>query len=110
MASQSSLAVIRLSGELDISRRDEIAAQLRTASTGSAVLIDLSEAPYADSTVIAELLRFRGEVEGEGRRIALLIGNPQIARVLEYAGLSAAFNVFGDRGAALTYLAGTQAT
>jgi anti-sigma B factor antagonist len=110
MASESSLAVIRLSGELDIGRRDEIAVQLRTASPGSAVLIDLSDVPYADSTVIAELLRFRGEVEREGRRIAVLIGNPQIARILEYAGLSAAFHVFDDRGAALTYLAGTRAT
>ena len=110
MSEQSSLEVVCLTGELDISRRAELAEALSRASAGRAVLIDLSDVPYADSTVIGELLRFRNDAQDEGRRIAVLIGNPQFARILEYAGLSAAFHVFDQRGAALTYLAGTERT
>lgn len=110
MGDQSSLEVVRLSGELDIGRRAELVDALARASAGRAILIDLSEVPYADSTVIAELLRFRNDAQDKGRRIAVLIGNPQFARILQYAGLSAAFHVFDDRGAALTYLAGTERT
>jgi anti-anti-sigma factor len=110
MSEQSSFEVVCLTGELDISRRAELADALARARAGRAVLIDLSGVPYADSTVIAELLRFRNDAEDEGRRTALLIGNPQFARILEYAGLSDAFHVFDERGAALTYLAGTYPT
>jgi anti-sigma B factor antagonist len=107
MNEQSSMDVVRLSGDLDISRRAELTDALARAGAGRAVLIDLSDVPYADSTVIAELLRFRNEAQENGRRIALLIGNAQFARILQYAGLTAAFQVFDERGAALTYLAGT---
>jgi anti-anti-sigma factor len=107
MSEQSLLEVVRLTGELDISRRAELSEALARASAGRAVLIDLSDVPYADSTVIAELLRFRSEAEGDGRRIALLIGSPQLVRILQYAGVSGAFRVFDARGEALTYLAGT---
>lgn len=107
MHPQSSYDVVRLDGELDVSRRAEVVAMLRQASGGRSVLIDLSSVSYADSTVIAELLRFRNEANAQGRRIALLSGSPQLVRLLEYAGLSRAFALFQDRGAALTYLAGT---
>jgi anti-anti-sigma factor len=110
MSEQSSLEVVRMTGELDISRRAELVEALARASAGRAVLIDLSDVPYADSTVIAELLRFRNDAAENGRRIALLIGNQQFARILQYAGLAAAFEVFDARGAALTYLAGTEPT
>jgi hypothetical protein len=40
------------------------------------------------------------------RRAAILIVSPQLARLLEYAGVGEAFPLFQDRGAALTYLMG----
>lgn len=106
MSSQSSLEVIRMSGELDVGRRDEVRAALQAGASSNAILLDLGEATYADSTVIAELLRFRNDVDAGGRRLALLIGSPRLARVLQYAGLSDAFHVFTDRGEALSYLSG----
>ena len=107
---ESSLEVVRFAGELDISRRDEVAAALERAKAAPAILVDLSEVPYADSTVLAELLRFHAQAQANGRRIAVLIHSPQIARIMDYAGVSATFPVFDDRGAALTHLTGTNAT
>jgi anti-anti-sigma factor len=101
--------VIRLAGELDMLRRDEIRSALVLAPTGRAILVDLTEVSYADSTVVAELLRFRNEADAANRRIAVLIRDPRFARVLEYAGLGDAFAIFDERGRALTFLAGTDA-
>ncbi|HEX3468676.1 MAG TPA: STAS domain-containing protein [Candidatus Elarobacter sp.] len=109
MNPQSSLEVVRLAGELDVSRREEVVAALERAAAAPAVLIDLSDVPYADSTVLAELLRFHGTAEANGRRVAVLITSPQVSRILEYAGVPATFPVYTDRGAALTHLAGTKA-
>lgn len=109
VSSQSSLEVIRLTGELDIGRRDEIRAALRAARSDGPILVDLAEVSYADSTVIASLVRLRADADAAGRRIALLIGDARLARLLQYAGLADAFAVFDDRAAALTYLAGAAA-
>jgi anti-sigma B factor antagonist len=110
MDPQSSLDVVRLVGELDVSRRSELATALSQAGGGRAVLIDLSAVSYIDSTVVAELLHFRNEADANGRPVAVLIGSQQLARVIEYAGLAHAFAVFDDRGRALTFLAGTSPT
>ena len=107
MSSQSSLDVIRLAGELDIARRDEIRRALQPNDAGGPILVDLSEVTYADSTVIAGLLRLRNDADAAQRRIALLIGDARLTRLLQYAGLAHAFTVFDDRASALTYLAGS---
>lgn len=105
-----SLSVIRLDGELEISRRDEIAKALHLDGSERGVLLDFSDVTYADSTSLAELLRFRAEAEPHRIPIAIVIGSKQFARLIQYAGLSAAFKIFDDRGAALRYLSDPQAT
>jgi len=103
--SEPSVAVIRLGGELEIGRREEIGNALHVSGNERAILVDLSEATYADSTTLAELLRFRRDAERENVRVAVIIANRQFARLIAYAGLSEAFAIFADRGSALTYLA-----
>ncbi len=100
-----SFAVIRLAGELDIARRDEIRAALHVAGREPGILVDFSAVTYADSTALAELLRFRTEAEAHHVRVAVVIGAKQFARLIQYAGLAQAFAIFEDRGSALTYLA-----
>ncbi len=106
MNQQSAIQIVTLEGELDIARRAEIRNALVADAPGPAILVDLSNVSYADSTTIAEMLRFRRDAEKHGRKIALLINDPQFARVIQYAGLADAFAVFEERGAALTYLSG----
>jgi anti-anti-sigma factor len=109
MTENSSLDVVQFSGELDIDRREAVAAALSAAMPPRPALIDLSDVTYADSTIISELLRFRSRAERGGQRIAILVGASRVARVLEYAGLKDAFAIFEDRGEALTYLHDTTA-
>lgn len=110
MSEESWLTIVRLGGELEIGRRDEIrdALQIRSGSE-AAVLVDCSGATYADSTTLAELLRFRLEAESRRVPIAVLIGTPQFERIIQYAGLKEAFSIFKDRASALSYLAGRHA-
>lgn len=103
----SSIGVVRLTGELEIGRRAEIAAALVLAGNESGVLLDFSEVTYADSTTLAEMLRFRDEAATAGTPVAILIGSRQFARLIQYAGLAHAFRIFEDRGEALTELSRT---
>jgi anti-anti-sigma factor len=98
------LAVVTMSGELDIARRPEIRQSLQVEGEPAGVLVDMAEVSYADSSAISELLRFRRELGLRGLPVALLIKSPQFRRLLEYAGVSDAFALFEERSAALTFL------
>src|ERR1700722_15969333 len=98
------IAVIRLTGELEIGRRAEIAHALALSGNESGVLLDFSEVSYADSTSLAELLRFRDEAAKQDVPVAIVIGSKQFARLIQYAGLSHAFRIFDNRAEALTDL------
>jgi len=104
MTQHSSIEVVHLSGELDIDRLEAVSAALAAAVPPRPALVDLTEVTYADSSIISELLRFRNRAERGGQRIALLVGTSRVVRVLEYAGLRNAFEIFEDRGQALTFL------
>jgi len=95
-----SLSVVRMTGELDLLRRDEIGAMLRVTGPRPPMLVDLSEVTYADSSVLAELLRFHGEAKRHGVRVALVIASRQFARLVQYAGLGQAFHIFNSIDAA----------
>jgi anti-sigma B factor antagonist len=105
-----SIAVIALSGELEIGRKAEIRDSLQLVENATSVLVDLSEVTYADSTALAELMRLHGEADTRNVSVAILVGHRQFARLLEYAGLSQMFAVFNSRAAALSYLAAPKTT
>ena len=104
MSDRSTLAVIRLSGELDIARKEALLDALRIDASARAVLLDLGEVTYADSTALTELLRFRSEAERHNVPVAIVATSPQFDRVIRYAGLDEVFSIFSDRGEALSYL------
>jgi anti-anti-sigma factor len=104
MTLNSEIGIVSMSGELDLSRRDELHAAFALSDHHSSVLIDLSNVTYADSSILSELLRFRAEADAKHVRLALLVVSRQLGRLIQYAGLAEAFPVFSDRGAALTYL------
>lgn len=108
MSAERPLEVIVLTGELDLDRKEEIASALRVPPGASGILIDLARVTYADSTILAELLRFRSEAQALNIAVAVLVGTPQFTRLVQYAGLGDAFAIFETRGSALSYLAGTR--
>ncbi len=103
----SSIDVIRLVGELEIGRKEALRGTLAIRSGARAVLVDLSEVTYADSTALTELLRFCSDAKERRIPVAIVGGTPQFARIIKYAGLADAFTIFDDRADALTYLSET---
>jgi anti-anti-sigma factor len=101
------VTVVRLSGELEISRKDEIREALTSADDSRAVLLDLGDVTYADSIALTELLRFCVGAQHDGRRVALVIRTPQFARLIQYAGLASAFKIFAEDAQARQYLSET---
>lgn len=101
------IKTIRFSGELEISRKNEIRQALCRTDEDRAVLIDLAEVTYADSVALTELLRFCVDSQRDAIPVALVIQTPQLARVVQYAGLATAFKTFDDVGAAAAHLAET---
>lgn len=100
----SELRVITLRGELDIARRDEVRFALRIEGDERAVLLDFADVTYADSTILSILLVFTREMGMRRTPVAILLGTPQFARIIQYAGLGDALPVFSERSGALTYL------
>jgi anti-anti-sigma factor len=100
----ASISVIRLTGELEIGRKDEITSALTVSGSEAGILLDFSDVSYADSTSLAELLRFRDEAAQRAIPVAIVIGSRQFARLIQYAGLGDAFRIFDSRAAALSDL------
>ena len=99
-----SITVIRLTGELEIGRRGEVAAALVVSGSEPGILLDFADVSYADSTSLAELIRFRDEAGKHDVPVAIVIGSKQFARLIQYAGLSHAFHIFENRADALMEL------
>jgi anti-anti-sigma factor len=110
MNDRGSVRIVRLSGELEISRKEELRDALSPSTDAAPVLLDLGEVTYADSIALTELLRFCVQTQRDGRAVALVIRTPQFARLIQYAGLATAFKVFGDDREALEYLLGGAVT
>jgi len=98
------VGVIRLTGELDVARKRELRDVLQLDSAARAVLLDLSEVTYADSTALTQLLQFNETARENGVPVAIVAAAPQFVRLIQYAGLFEAFSVFPDRAGALDHL------
>ena len=108
MSVADSVTVIQLAGELEIGRKDEIQDALAVNGNESGILIDFSGVTYADSTSLAALLKFRNDAHEHRIPLAMIVVGRQFARLIQYAGLNDAFEIFDNRAAALTYLMGEQ--
>lgn len=103
--------VISVRGELDLSTAPELEPPLEEAiATGdAAVLIDLSECEFIDSTGIALIVRawqrLDRSADGEGSgKVVICSNNDQVRRVLEITGLELSIPIHETRDAALSAL------
>ncbi|WP_327308641.1 STAS domain-containing protein [Streptomyces sp. NBC_01298] len=98
--------MVRVSGEMDISRVDEVRAQLLEAVTRAGgptdIVVDLSELTFCDSAGLNLLLRARLQAVESGRTLRLAAPNAQMLRLLEITGSLPLFPIdtappgFGD--------------
>lgn len=81
------MVVIALQGELDLASAEAFSEQLDGASSGeaSAVVVDLSELEFMDSTGLRSILAAHQRCGEHGRRFAVVPGSRQVARLLEVA-------------------------
>jgi anti-anti-sigma factor len=98
------IETVRLTGELEISRKREIRDAFMLPDGARAVLVDLSDVTYADSTALTELLRFCVTAQRDRIPLAVVIRTRQFSRLVQYAGLAGAFQIFEERDDALAYL------
>ena len=94
--------IVRLEGDWDISRRDELERLLQPAYawTGG-VILDLQGVGYADSTILAALVVLRNQRRTKGLPVpSLVLGTLQVRRLLSISGLGEAFPTYDSVEAA----------
>ena len=93
---------VRLHGELDLHTAPLLTDTLDdiVRVTEGALVIDLVDVDFLDSSTIAVLLHTRALLAREGRDLVLVCPDGPIRRVFELTGVSDLFALFGSRGAA----------
>ena len=97
-----SVAVVVVHGEHDLHTAGLLRERLEAAE--GAIVLDLSDASFIDSSVIRVMLEARGQAHdrGTGFAVALADGaDPGVRRVLEVTGLIERLPVMDDRDAAI---------
>jgi anti-anti-sigma factor len=103
--------LLTIQGELDLSTASQLEGPLEAAveAADGAVLIDLAECQFIDSTGIALIVRAWQRVDaaaGNGGKggLVLCCQNEQVRRVLEVTGLEHSLRVFDTREEAVAAL------
>lgn len=95
--SDNGIVLVSVEGEVDVSNASQLRDELDQAlsSGAKAITIDLSQAPYIDSTGIGVLVGAAHHAKDKG--IELTVAKPQsnVARVLGLLGVSGELNVTG---------------
>ncbi len=110
---EGGIRLLQVDGELDLSTATQLEEPLEDAvsSPKAAVLIDLTNCTFIDSTGIALVVRAWQRVDagagngGEGG-LVLCCQNEQVRRVLEVTGLEHSLRVFATRDEAVAALRG----
>lgn len=84
--------VVSADGELDLFTAGELEKALES-TTSPRVILDLTEAPFMDSTAVQVIVRLTKRMRGEGRQLLVAAGNPTASRVLSITGLDRALSV-----------------
>ena len=110
---EGGIRLLEIHGELDLSTATQFEEPLEEAvqSEDAAVLIDLADCQFIDSTGIALIVRAWQRVDaaaGNGGKggLVLCCQNEQVHRVLEVTGLEHSLRVFAMRDEAVAALRG----
>ena len=95
------VALIALSGELDIAATSAVRAYVDEAAGRRGVVLDLSGATFVDSSMLKELLRASVELARYETRLVLAGVPPAVRRVLELTRTAELFTLADDRDAGL---------
>lgn len=95
--------VIALRGELDVATVPRFGDALREAiaSGRTAIVIDLSELTFLDSTGLMVLLNGLRQIMRKDGRLVLACANPTVLRLFDVTGTSATFTILETREQAI---------
>jgi anti-sigma B factor antagonist len=93
--------VVSLAGEHDLYTAPKVQEELRSviAAGARAIVVDLTETTFLDSTMLHVLLSARNEFR-DGGRLLLVTNDATIKRVFEIAGVDRFFDFYSSRRAA----------
>lgn len=105
-AARDPVAVVELSGDLDIAATTALDPDLeqRFAEHDNHVVLDLTDVVFVDSTGLSSLVRAMKTLQRGGRRLALVVAPGIVARALEVTGLERTLEVHPSRDAAVATL------
>lgn len=96
--------VVAVSGELDVAGAAEVRTALALATSGraGALVLDLSDVSFIDSTGLGTLLRADDRLSADGVRMIVVCPPGPVQRLLAMTRLDGHLALEGDRPAALT--------
>ena len=102
--------VLALRGELDVATVPRLAEPLREvlAAGKTAVVIDLGELTFLDSTGLMVLLNGLRRVVRQGGNLAIVCTNPTVLRLFDITGTATTFTVVDSRERALAEARGEE--
>lgn len=88
--------VVELGGDLDFSRREELARRLSAAERVDIAVIDLREATYIDSSVLSSLMLLKKHMAERGSAAVIRIAgaNESLRRIFHICGLDRIFELY----------------
>lgn len=86
--------VVKLTGDYDLSRREEMRDDLYVLKDEDAIAVDLADVKHMDSTALGVLVNFnRRFIQKGGPPIELLNLQPRLVRLLKITGLDQVFDL-----------------
>ena len=104
----SGVARVAVMGEVDLSTAPELKQALAEVidNGAHAVLVDLSEATFIDSTTLGVLMGAVKRLRPAGGELAIVCRDPNIRRIFEITLLDRIFNIFDSADEGIAHLAG----
>ena len=95
--------LVAASGELDLAAAPRLATVLSMATSSSepAVVLDLSEVDFIDSTALGAIMHASTEAEAAGKQMLVVALDGPVRRLLEITNLTGRFRVYPSRDEAL---------
>jgi anti-sigma B factor antagonist len=100
--------LVRVSGDVDIATRPELAAELDEARQGDGpILVDLTDVTFMDSTGLALMLALDRDARASGRPLAIACPEGPVRLLFAVSGVESELPLYPTRAAALAALDGS---
>lgn len=98
-----SYSLISVRGEIDLHSAPKVQNAVERGANGvEAVIVDMKDITFMDSTALSMFMRSQDELGGRGISLRLAAPSEAVERLFEVTGFGEYFEVFSSREAAIT--------